>query len=234
MKSFGQTGDAAAAPRFAAKSSGVKVALAIVLLSIVGVDGHISNQLEDFLLQVFGGLQLASHPDSAATTFRNEGAWQKSLPSSSCTDCDVRNPRVERQDESHPHIRSLHANGPSSCKCCSRQQLRASGAAWVACRVQTAASRFDRQLCMNILAHVKPQHALVRSVTAPCAMWGWHELFRISAVQKVVGFFYPRTFFRGVSQAPVPVQAEPPICVCSGCACRDPACGRSSGPARIR
>ena len=123
----------AANASFAARSSGVEVALATVLLGVVGVGGHISNQLEDFLLQVFGWLQLASHLDSGVTTFRNESAWQRSLPSPSRTHCDVRNPRVERQDESHPHIHFSHANGPSSCKCCSRQELRASGAVWVAC-----------------------------------------------------------------------------------------------------
>ena len=104
MQVFSQTGDAAAAQhlhRLAAGSSGVEVALATVLPGVVGVDGHVPNQLQDFLLQVFGGLQLASDLDSAVTTFRNEGTWQRSLPSLLPANCDASSTRVERHDERH-------------------------------------------------------------------------------------------------------------------------------------
>ena len=87
MQVLSQTGDAAAAQhlhQLAAGSSGVEVALATVLPGVVGVDGHVPNQLQDFLLQVFGGLQLASDLDSAVTTCRNEGRWQRSAQSFAC------------------------------------------------------------------------------------------------------------------------------------------------------
>ena len=104
MQVFSQTGDAAAAQRrhrLAAGSSGVEVALATVLPGVVGVDGHVPNQLQEFLLQVLGGLQLASGLDSAVTTFRNEGTWQRSLSSLLRANCDASSSRVDRHDERH-------------------------------------------------------------------------------------------------------------------------------------
>ena len=44
-------------------------------------------------------------------------------------------------------------------------------------------------------------------------------------------FFFHAPSSRSLSQTPVPVQALLATCVCSRCACRDPACGRSSSPA---
>ena len=47
--------------------------------SVVEPNGHIPNLLQNLLLQVYGGLQLASEVDRAITTFREQGDWPQCL-----------------------------------------------------------------------------------------------------------------------------------------------------------
>ena len=102
MQCFSRTGDAAAAQHLAqlATQSHDVVGLAVVLPGVVDVHGHIPNQLQDLLLQVFGGLRLASDLESAVTAFRNTGSWPVDLSSLSC-------------DSSGPsHVRQQMLSGP--------------------------------------------------------------------------------------------------------------------------
>ena len=68
-------------PNLAAARPQTRLALSAIIPSVVDRNGHVPNQLQDLLLQMFGGLGLESDLDSAVTSFRNSGAWQLSLPS---------------------------------------------------------------------------------------------------------------------------------------------------------
>ena len=77
-----RTGDAAAAHLLHELSAGqqdVDATLGLIIPGVMSSDGHVPNQLQDFLLQVFGGYRLASNLDAAATHFRNTGSWQREL-----------------------------------------------------------------------------------------------------------------------------------------------------------
>ena len=50
-----------------------------IVLIIVDSQGHIPNQLQDLLLQTFGGLLLASELDHAMHIFWNCGSWPDML-----------------------------------------------------------------------------------------------------------------------------------------------------------
>ena len=81
---FSQTGDAAAVQHFnelASRDPGSRVDLSTALPGTLRGDGHVPNQLQDLLLQMFGGLRVASDLESAVTQFRNTGSWPESLPS---------------------------------------------------------------------------------------------------------------------------------------------------------
>ena len=80
VQHFHQTGDAAAVHLLQELSAGqqdVDATLGLIIPAVMSSDGHVPNQLQDFLLQVFGGYRLASNLDAAATHFRNTGSWQE-------------------------------------------------------------------------------------------------------------------------------------------------------------
>ena len=82
VQQFNQTGDAAAAHFLHELGRGqadMDASLGLVVPGVTRADGHIPNQLQDFLLQVFGGYRLASDLDAAATHFRNAGGWPVAL-----------------------------------------------------------------------------------------------------------------------------------------------------------
>ena len=82
VQHFNQTGDAAAAhylSELCSGQSGVSASLHLILPGVVDSAGHVPNQLQDFLLQVFGGYRLASSLDAAATHFKNFGGWPQSI-----------------------------------------------------------------------------------------------------------------------------------------------------------
>ena len=105
VQHFNQTGDAAAAlylNELSADQTDVDATLGLVLPGVVARDGHIPNQLQDFLLQVFGGYRLASGLDAAATHFRNSGGWQHAIPIHA--DQDDGHPALS---PARPHMRSI-------------------------------------------------------------------------------------------------------------------------------
>ena len=84
VQTFNQSGDASAAQHLtelAVELSGCDVALSVIVPGVIDARGHVPSQLQDLLLQMFGGLQFASDLDSAVTSFRNTGSWEVSLPS---------------------------------------------------------------------------------------------------------------------------------------------------------
>ena len=106
--------------------AGTRIGIRCLVPAVVDHSGHIPNLLQDLVLQMYGGLQLASEVDRAVTYFREQGNWPSHL-----SHLPLHNPFVSRPivpDAPHaagiPHVNvapvpvlgpAVRDPGPAAC-----------------------------------------------------------------------------------------------------------------------
>ena len=88
--------------------AGSRISIRCLVPAVVDHSGHIPNLLQDLVLQMYGGLQLASEIDRAVTYFREQGNWPPHL-----SHLPLHNPKVSRPNvPDAPHAAGIpHVNG---------------------------------------------------------------------------------------------------------------------------
>ena len=92
--------------------AGTRCGIRCIIPAVIDSNGHVPSLLQDVMLQMYAGFQLASDIDRAVTAFRSQGCWPDSLQhllashEAGCTtagqDADVLAATCEQHDVAHP------------------------------------------------------------------------------------------------------------------------------------
>ena len=190
VQHFSRTGDAAAANFLRELSDGqadVDATLELIIPGVMSSDGHIPNQLQDFLLQTFGGYRLASNLDAAATYFRNTGNWQQHLIIGNVNEASAETPNRQTRNESHAPVvfdvsvdvapAAPAPSAPAAVSGCVRDLA------------SDAAAPSPSHLYTRMLVHATILHDLVRNAVVVCAMNELNASLITTGVRNLVGLW---------------------------------------------